>query len=95
MSSGLQTKLPRRIWASAEVNYGSGFLNGDGPFHLSPHTTFDLSAGKSFGDNWSARASVLNVLNHRYLIDNSNTFGGTHYALPREFTVQLRYRFHY
>jgi TonB-dependent receptor-like protein/carboxypeptidase family protein len=95
VSSGLQTEFPRRIWASAEVNYGSGFLNGDGPFHLRPHTTFDLSLGKSFGDNLSARVSALNVLNHRYLLDNSNTFGGTHYAPPHQFTVQLRYRFHY
>jgi outer membrane receptor protein involved in Fe transport len=37
----------------------------------------------------------LNVANRRYLIDNSNTFGGTHYADPRQVYVELRYRFHY
>jgi hypothetical protein len=29
------------------------------------------------------------------LLDNSFTFGGTHYLKPREIFVQLRYRFHY
>src|ERR1700761_7168042 len=28
--------------------FGSGFLNGDGPSHLPPHSKFDLSIGKSF-----------------------------------------------
>ena len=51
--------------------------------------------GKSFGDDWSATLSALNAGNRRYLIDDANTFGGTHWANPREITVQLRYRFHY
>jgi len=29
------------------------------------------------------------------LLDNSFTFGGTHFLKPREMLVQLRYRFHY
>jgi hypothetical protein len=29
------------------------------------------------------------------LLDNSFTFGGTHFNNPREIFVQLRYRFHY
>jgi hypothetical protein len=28
-------------------------------------------------------------------MDNSQTFGGTHYADPRQVYVQLRYRFRY
>ena len=39
--------------------------------------------------------SGLNVANRRFLLDNSLTFGGTHYINPREIFVQLRYRFHY
>lgn len=30
-----------------------------------------------------------------FLLDSSQTFGGTHYAEPREIYVQLRYRFHF
>jgi hypothetical protein len=29
------------------------------------------------------------------LLDNSYTFGGTHYNLPRQIYAQVRYRFHY
>ena len=28
-------------------------------------------------------------------VDNSNTFGGTHYVDPREISVEVRWRFHY
>ena len=35
------------------------------------------------------------VVNHRYLLDNSNTFGGTHYAYPVQVSLQLKYRFRY
>jgi hypothetical protein len=37
----------------------------------------------------------LNVANRRVLLDNSFTFGGTHYLNPREIYAQVRYRFHY
>lgn len=95
LSTGLQANLPWRSWADAEVSYGSGFLNGDGPGHLPPHTTFDLSLGKSFGEAWSVRLTALNLGNSRYLLDNSNTFGGTHYNYPRQFAASVRYRFKY
>ena len=39
--------------------------------------------------------SVLNVGNVHYLLDDSNTFGGTHFSSPRQFSVGARYRFHY
>ena len=77
------------------MSYGSGFLNGDGPGHLPAHTTFDWSVGKSFAERWSVRFSALNLNNSRYLLDLSNTFGGTHYANPRELSVQVKYRFKY
>jgi outer membrane receptor protein involved in Fe transport len=59
------------------------------------HTTFDISAGHTFGENWSVTANVLNVTNHRVLLDNSVTIGGFHYNDPRMFSAQLRYRFHF
>jgi hypothetical protein len=35
------------------------------------------------------------LANRRFLLDNSLTFGGTHFSNPREIFVQVRYRFHY
>ena len=96
LSTGFNTSLPRQAWADFNVSYGSGFLNGEGddePTHLEPHTTFDLSLGKSFGENWDVRVSGLNLSNHRHMLDNSNTFGGTHFVNPREISFQVKYRF--
>ncbi len=95
LSAGAQMTLPWRSWVAANLEYGSGFLNGDGPFHLPPHTTGDVSLGKSIREAWTVRLTALNVTNHRYLIDNSNTFGGTHYYDPRSFSVQVKYSFRY
>ncbi len=88
--------LPWRAYASTDVYYGSGFANGDPPpSHLPGHTTFDLSLGKEFGERFSVSLNGLNVANRRVLLDNSSTFGGTHFLNPREIFVQVRYRFHY
>jgi outer membrane cobalamin receptor len=91
--------LPWRSYASTDVYYGSGFKNGNSPpdpnDHLQPHTTFDMTLGKDFGERVSISVTGLNVGNRRVLLDNSFTFGGTHYNNPREIFVQLRYRFHY
>jgi hypothetical protein len=93
---GGQVSLPRRSYASTDVYYGSGFTNGSPPpSHLPGHTTFDLTLGKDFGEKFSISVTGLNVANRRILLDNSFTFGGTHYMNSREITVQLRYRFHY
>jgi outer membrane receptor protein involved in Fe transport len=95
LSSGLNLQLPWQLNADFNVSYGSGFLDGEGPQHLPAHTSYDLSLGKSFGEKWYVRLTALNFTNQRYLLDNSNTFGGTHYVKPREFAIQLKYRFHY
>ena len=95
LATGLNITLPRRVWADFGVSYGSGFVDGNGPAHLPAHATYDLSLGKSFGENWSVRLTGLNLSNHHYLLDNSNTFGGTHFANPREISIQLKYRFRY
>jgi len=94
-STVLSLKLPRGFWATPVVNFGSGFVNGDGPAHLSPHTTADLALGKNLGEKWSFSLNCTNVLNNRYLIDSSNTFGGTHTVNPRQIYFEARYRFHY
>jgi len=95
VSTGLNLKLPYKIWSGCNVNYGSGFLDGEGPGHLPPHTTVDLSVGKAFGENWNLRFSALNIGNNHYMLDNSNTFGGTHFANTRELAFQLKYRFRF
>ena len=95
VSTGFNLTLPWRSWADFNLNHGSGFVDGEGPQHLPAHTSFDLSLGKSFGENWSARITALNLSNNHYMLDNSNTFGGTHFVNPREISVQLKYRFHY
>ncbi len=92
---GGQYTLPWRAYASTDVYYASGFSNGSPPpSHLQPHTTFDLSLGKQFSEKFSVNLQAMNVANRRILLDNSFTFGGTHYLNPREIYVQVRYRFH-
>ncbi|MBB5056606.1 hypothetical protein HDF16_001291 [Granulicella aggregans] len=101
LNVGFNATLPLRITASTNVYYGSGFVNGstDDPRYpnpyLSPHTTFDLSVGKSFGENITASVTALNAANRRLLLDNSLTFGGFHYNDPRQLYAELRYRFHF
>jgi len=95
LTGGITAQFPREVWASASVEFGSGFLEGDGPEHKPAHTVFNLQGGKSFGRQWTLVASALNVADHRFLLDESNTFGGTHYNMPRQMSVGLRYRFRY
>jgi outer membrane receptor protein involved in Fe transport len=103
LNVGGDVNLPRRSYASANVYYGSGFTNGlqgvpNWPYsgaYLPGHTTFDLSLGKDFGERFSASVNVLNVANERVIYDNSLTYGGFHWNLPRQIYVQLRFRFHY
>jgi outer membrane receptor protein involved in Fe transport len=96
---GGNTSLPWKTYASTDVYYASGFTNGNSPpdpnSHLQPHTTFDLTVGKDFGERFSLSVTGLNVANRRVLLDNSFTFGGTHFINPREILAQVRYRFHY
>ena len=95
LSAGFDGDLPWRSFAAVTLNYGSGFLNGDGPNHLPSYYTLDLSVGKSFGENWMLRFSGTNITNQRYMLDTSNTFGGTHWADPFMCSVQVKFRFHY
>lgn len=93
---GGNLSLPWQSYASIDIYYASGFSNADPPpSHLPGHTTFDISVGKNFAEHLSLSVNALNVANRRILLDNSFTFGGTHFLNPREIFVQLRYRFHY
>ena len=95
LSAGVEGDLPWRSFASMAINYGSGFLSGDGPSHLPAYYTLDLSVGKNFGESFTVRFAATNITNQRYQLDTSNTFGGSHYADPRMMALQIRYRFHY
>jgi hypothetical protein len=103
LNTGFTANLPMRTWFATNVYYGSGFTNGlagsgqgpyDGPY-LPAHTTFDVSAGHSIGENWRVSASMINVTNHRVLLDNSVTVGGFHWNDPRLIAAELRYRFRF
>ena len=102
LNVGFNATLPWQTFASTNVYYGSGFTNGlpfpesqfPGPY-LPQHTTFDISAGKSFHEKYTVALTALNVANRRVLLDNSLTFGGFHFNDPREIYVEFRYRFHY
>ncbi len=95
LNLGFEVQMPWKSWASGNVAYGSGFLDGDGPGRLPAHTTVDVALGKSFGEKWSVQFTALNLTNRRHLLDRSNTFGGTHFNNPRQFAAEVRYRFHY
>jgi outer membrane receptor for ferrienterochelin and colicin len=97
LSVSLRANLPAHIYAAALVHYGSGFSDGSQPppAHLPGHATFDLSAGKEFGTNWRVAVHALNVSGESFLLDNSATFGGTHWSDPRQVYGELRYRFRY
>ena len=95
LSGGIDVQFPRNVWAGMSLEYGSGFLEGDGPEHKPAHTVFNLQAGKSFARQWTLVASALNVADNRFLLDESNTFGGTHFNTPRRVSVGMRYRFRY
>jgi outer membrane cobalamin receptor len=96
LNAGFDVSLPWRAYLASSIHYGSGFLDGSNPpSHLPGHVTLDLSGGKSFGESWSVAFHAINVADKRFLLDNSTTFGGTHFVDPRQFYVELRYRFHY
>jgi outer membrane receptor protein involved in Fe transport len=80
---------------STNINYGSGFLDLNGPQHLPPHTTADFSIGKGWHEDWTFGFTVLNIANSRYLLGRDSAFAGTHYNDPREVMGQVSYRFHY
>ena len=70
LNAGFNATLPGRVFASANVYYGSGFTNGmpDAEYpgaYLPQHTTFDISLGKSFGLPKSSNAKSGDMPRYR------------------------------
>jgi hypothetical protein len=95
LTTGVDAELAAGARISGTIGYGSGFLEGDGPAHKPAHAVFSLQASKSFGKQWTVMVTGLNVADTHFLLDDSNTFGGTHYNSPRQLSAGVRYRFHY
>jgi outer membrane receptor protein involved in Fe transport len=95
LNTGYDLRLPWSTWTSGNLNFGSGFLRGNGPAHLPSHATFDFSIGKNIGERLSLSFTAINISDNRYLLDTSNTFGGTHFVEPRQFIGSVRWRFRY
>jgi Carboxypeptidase regulatory-like domain/TonB dependent receptor-like, beta-barrel len=96
LNMGLDTSLPGRYYASAEVYVGSGFSNGNAPpSHLPSHAELNLSVGRDITRNLSVSLTGLNVFDRHLMIDNSLTFGGEHWNDPFEIYAALHYKFHY
>ncbi|HWG17809.1 MAG TPA: TonB-dependent receptor [Acidobacteriaceae bacterium] len=100
LSAGVNATLPHAVTASANVSYGSGFVNGAPdptlPYpnaYLPAHTAVDLALGKAFTESLSGSITATNIANRRVLLDNSLTFGGFHFNDPRQIYAELRYRF--
>jgi hypothetical protein len=96
LNVGFRADLPRKAYVAANVYFGSGFSNGDGPpSHLPSHGTLDVSLGKEVSSSLSASLTVVNVTDKHLLIDNSLTFDGFHWDYPREIYGEIHYKFGY
>jgi outer membrane cobalamin receptor len=95
LTGGVDLALPADVWASVSIGYGSGFLEGDGPSHKPAHAVVNLQGSKSIGKGLTVLLTALNVGDTHFLLDESNTFGGTHFNSPRQVSIGVKYRFHY
>ena len=91
LNTGFTANLPLHTWFATNVYYGSGFTNGLAG-RAKDHTRETICPciqrlmfrrGTAFGERWRVSASMLNVTNHRVLLDNSVTIGGFHWNDPR------------
>jgi hypothetical protein len=95
LTGGFDVEVDTGTWISGTVAFGSGFLEGDGPDHKPAHATVSLQTSRAFSRQWAVFVTALNVGNTHFLLDESNTFGGTHFNSPRQVSLGVRYRFHY
>jgi hypothetical protein len=103
----LATATANPLPSCAATAFGSIFLkvpapnteNDDhNPQRIQSRNLFDLALGQDnlfHGDRykWSARVTVINVMNKATLYNVLSTFSGTHYVTPRTETVELGFHF--
>jgi outer membrane receptor for ferrienterochelin and colicin len=95
LTAGADVEIGAGLSVSASIGYGSGFLEGDGPDHKPAHAIVGVQGSKRFGKRWTVIVTALNLGDTHFLLDESNTFGGTHFNSPRQVMAGLRYRFRY
>jgi outer membrane receptor protein involved in Fe transport len=97
LSLAWKARVRGRGVLSTVLRYGSGFADGSAPppAHLPGHVTADASFAYRVTGRLSLALNALNLANASYLLDNSATFGGTHWSDPREVYLEARYRFRY
>ena len=76
-------------------NTGPGFSKATGRPTSRRTPIVSLQGSKAFGKQWTVIVTALNVGDTHFLLDESNTFGGTHFNSPRQVAAGVRYRFHY
>ncbi|MEI8133622.1 MAG: TonB-dependent receptor [bacterium] len=91
-----KAELKRRGYSDEVINLLSltSDMPGSPDKSSAPHAVFDLSAGYDFSKTMNIpakiTATVLNVLDTKYLYKFESVFGGTHFGLPRTFQVALQ-----
>lgn len=90
-----RTELLRRGYSDAVINLLDlqPETPGSPDRSVSPHATFDASAGYDFAKTLSIPVrltlTILNVLDTPYLYKFESSFGGTHFGVPRTVALQL------
>jgi hypothetical protein len=91
---------PANVYGSTLVSIpAAGTENNDhNPPRISPRNLFDVGVGDDnlfHGEKkrWSARLTVVNVMNREALYNFLSTFSGTHYVTPRAITATIGFHF--
>jgi hypothetical protein len=94
------TSCPKAAFGSALIKIPApGTENDDhNPQRIAPRHLFDLALGDDNvfrGDRfkWSARVTVINLMNKVALYNYFSTFSGTHYVTPRAITGEIGFHF--
>jgi len=95
-SFGVSFKHAGLFW-DIDGEYGSGFRYGDNGTQVNylrtePHLIFDTSAGATTGHSALA-FSVINVLNHPYIITEGGVFSQQQWGQARTYGMKYTYNF--
>lgn len=100
IGGGLLANDRHHGWYSMNAEYGSGLSIGDTSVcpggnsvncKVPPHLVFNAEKGISLTPQTSVAFGMQNVLNDYYALTRNSALQGTHYAMPRTFSVLFRY----